>query len=205
MKNFFRGLDLTENYAKTVEDSELYTLCNNVRAYIMQADFTNCKRAEEYLALWGETDSSASKILGVSESTVRVTRRNMSNVLYELFGFDFFTVIKSAGSKGIKEGGLRLETVRGAYSSKTLVPLEVRSSILRDADLRSMDIHDCADEIKFLAKYSVPNILKEMQELDVDKLAFLLRVLDRCDGTLSDTNNFTNFILNFKGGQKDGQ
>lgn len=186
MRSFFYNLDKTMSDARINRNNELYKLCDDVKQYVLEGSFTNYKKAKMLLSYWGEPDSFVTSMTGMKEGTVRVTRRNLSNELYELFGYDFFNAIAIGDKKAISEGVYRLGLVKKDISSDKFLYREFINDIFRGSEYNDdIDIKSCAMEIQFLLKHSKSSIEKELELLDKDKLAYLIRMLNNESGSIS--------------------
>lgn len=184
MISFFRNLDSLTREASSCKNEELVSFCSQIRKYIMSADFTKYKKAKEILSYWGEPDSSVALMVGMKESTVRVTRRNLSIELYEKFGYDFFTLLEEQSKKSLEEGKFRFEVAKDLRSASSFIPFDILNAIRLDGSMaEEFDIKECGDEIRFLVKYSKQNIERELGTLDKNKLMYLTRMLDGLTGS----------------------
>lgn len=186
MRSFFYNLDKTMSDARINRNNELYKLCDDVKQYVLEGSFTNYKKVKMLLSYWGEPDSFVTSMTGMKEGTVRVTRRNLSNELYELFGYDFFNAIAIGDKKAISEGVYRLGLVKKDISADKFLYREFINDIFRGSEYNDdIDIKSCAMEIQFLLKHSKSSIEKELELLDKDKLAYLIRMLNNESGSIS--------------------
>lgn len=184
MRSFFYNLDKVSSDAYNNHNKELYSLSCDVRQYILEGSFTRYKKANLLLGYWGETDSYTANMIGMKEGTVRVTRRNLSNELYELLGYDFFSIIGVGDKKAITEGRNRLGLVLMGTSADSFLYREFINSMNTSSEHSEIvDIKSCAMEIQFLEKHSKTTIEKELSMLDKNKLAFLIRVLNNESGS----------------------
>lgn len=190
MRSFFYNLDSVISDSQNTHNKELYSLCYDVKQFVMEGTFTNYKKVKTILGYWGEPDSYVSKMTGMKEGTVRVTRRNLSNELYEIFGYDFFNIISVGDSKAISDGRYRLDLASKNISANKYLYQEFINTVTNGSVLDdSIDIKSCAMEIQFLIKHSRNSIEKELEMLDKDKLAFLIRMLNNESGSITNIYN----------------
>ena len=190
MRSFFYNLDSTILLANTSRNVELFKLCQDVKNYVMSGSFTKYKKAKTLLSFWGEPDSLVESMIGMKQSTVRVTRRNLSNELYEIFGYDFFTLISVGGTREIAEGRYRLNLAIKTISADTYIYRELINKINSSSGYNDdIDIKSCALEIDFLLRHSKQRVEKELENLDMDKLAYLIRMLNNESGSISNIHN----------------
>lgn len=187
MRSFFYNLDKTMSDAKDNGDKNLYRLCCDVKSFVCEGTFTNYKKAKTLMRYWGDSNSYVSKMTGLKESSIKATRRDLSVQLYELFGYDFFTVISKGNIEAVKEGLYRLSLASKSVSADKYLYRELIDSIVYGSELDSdIDFNSCAFEIQFLVKHSKKSIEEEMSMLDKNKLAYLIRMLDNEEGKFSD-------------------
>lgn len=190
MRSFFYCLDRVSSDAYNSSNKELCELCYDIKQFVLGGTFTRYKKAGLLLSYWGETDRYVSSMTGMKESTVRVTRRNLSNALYELFGYDLFTVIAVGDRRAIAEGRNRLKLVSRDISADSFLYREFIDSIIRGTSCSSdVDIRSCASEIQFLVRHSRNTIAREIALLDRNKLAYLIRMLNNEEGSVSSISN----------------
>ena len=178
MRSFFYNLD--RMMLESQDDNKmLYDFCVEVKNFIMKGTFTGYKKVDTVLAYWGHQDSFVSEMTGMKEGTVRQARRNMSNELYELFGYDFFEVVSAGDSKAIKEGSYRLYLAEKGYKSDNFLYRELITQIKAGEESdEAIDVSTCASEIQFLVRHSKQSIEREMSMLDINKLSYLVKMLD---------------------------
>lgn len=190
MRSFFYKLDTLSYDAVSSENKQLQNLCYDVKDFILEGTFTRYKKVKTILSYWGHPDNYVTKMTNMKESTVRVARRNLSNELYELFGYDFFEVVRDGDDKSISEGRARLSLAKRGFHSENFLYRElidtVRSKALVEDDI---NITSCANEIQFLLRHSKQNIEKELSHLDLGKLLYLIRMLDNETGSITNIYN----------------
>lgn len=188
MRSFFYQLDSMFEDAKRDDNLDLLVLCQDVKSYIMEASFTRYKKVKTVLGAWGMTDREASFATGMKEAAIRVARRNLSNSLYEILGYDFFTVVGEGSKKAISEGRARLNLAKRGFRAEEFIPSDVLRGILSKAEVGSgedIDVTSCGAEIQFLVRHSKQNIEYEMSKLDINKLVYLIKMLNNEADTLS--------------------
>lgn len=182
MRSFFYNLDKVSSDAYNNHNKDLYSLCYDVKQFILKGTFTKYKKVKIILSYWGETDNYTSKMTGMKEGTVRVTRRNLSNELYEIFGYDFFNLISIGDKKAVSEGRQRLSLASKDISADKFLYRELIDTIFCDlgySDISTdIDIKTCSMELQFLLKHSKRTIEKELSMLDKNKLIYLINMLN---------------------------
>ena len=195
MRSFFYSLDKTIEDAKVKGNTELCEFCNDVRSFVLEGTFTGYKKVKTLLDYWGEPDNYVAKMTGMKEGTVRQARRSLSNELYELFGYDFFEVIFSGSETAISEGRNRLYIAKMGFSADSFLYREFINDIISKGELRNdIDISTCMLEIQFLVKYSKQSINRELEFLDVNKLVYLIRMLNNEVGLPSNIRSLIKYF-----------
>ena len=176
--------------AQESKNVELRNLCYEVKDFVLEGTFTNYKKVKTLLSYWGYPDNYVSKMTGMKGGTVRVARRNLSNELYELFGYDFFEVLSIGDKKALVDGKARLDLAKSGFSAENFLYRELIMKICSQAEVDdSIDVKSCAPEIQFLVRHSKQNVERELSRLDVNKLAYLVRMLNNETGTLLNIHN----------------
>ena len=176
--------------AQENSNTDLRSLCYDVKDFVLEGTFTNYKKVKMLLSYWGYPDNYVSKMTGMKEGTVRVARRNLSNELYELFGYDFFEVISIGDKRAISDGKARLDLVRKGFSADNFLYRDLIMQICSQSEVDDdIDVKDCAPEIRFLVYHSKQNIGRELARLNMNKLAYLIRMLNNETGTLLNIHN----------------
>lgn len=198
MRSFFYNLDKTILDSQINHNTKLRDFCYEVRDFVLEGKFSNYKNLKVILDYWGHPDNYVSKMTGMKEGTVRQARRNISNDLYELFGYDFFEVIGIGDSRALKEGNYRLYLARMGYDSSNFLYREMIADIRTKGEVvDDIDISTCTSEIRFLVNHSKQTISRELDNLDKTKLIYLIRMLDNETGS---PLNIRNLIKCFEKG-----
>lgn len=190
MKSFFLSLDDSISTAKYNANEKQYNLCMDIKTYLLNSNYSNYKNLKLFMSYWGEPDSYMAKMTGMKESTIRVTRRNLSNLLYDKFGYDFFSLLNSGDNLLLAEAKSRFELVKKDVDSDSYVLRLVKEECVGVIGDALYSIRDCSNEIKFLVKHSIPMIKNEISSLDKGKLLYLLSILDGNDGSIQDRVRF---------------
>lgn len=189
--SFFTRMRLLKRDIQSRRDAVAGRLFLPVEKYVRGCTYTTYKGATRFveLVLGGYSDDQVAERLGVSNNTVRWREHELSCILYNIFGEDFFDMMKEP-----EEHMEKLEKL--VYLTKVdcrreeYVPIDVIASVneavSEEFKLDSMGLEDCLEEISFLAKYSIPGMVEELAGLDEYKLEYLFRVLEGSAGTLDD-------------------
>lgn len=183
MKSFFTELEENIKSLENSKEDELLKLYYDLKSFVLQGTFTSYKQANKILACIDSSDTEASALTGIKAGTIRVARRNMSEELFQLFGYDYFYV----SSQNIEEGEFRLKAAKLKFSGPQL-PFEITKSILgKNKEDMMYSLDSCTNEIEFLKKYNNINISKELASIDTSKLCYLVELLSMEKGSQRDT------------------
>lgn len=190
MKSFFNRLDECIDLSSMRKDVAEERLLTEVKDWVKIGDFTNYRHKNQFMLCWGESDNYVSRVTGLSESTVRYSRKRMSDELYNKFGYDFFNVVLDGSEKSLKEARLRFNIVKSNVNVSDYIGKDILDIIKRKGDsLGTIDtsgvsLSDCSEEAKFILKYSKGAIEREARNLDARKLMYLIRILCGEEGTV---------------------
>lgn len=181
------------------KDREMGIVYVNLEKYVLGCKYSKYKYASVLvrMLLEGRSEQDISNTLGISESTIRYHEStSLSKKLYEIFGKDFFSLMKDykENKRDIDRRlflALRSDTSRYDYCMSDVIS-EVKKRIveIKDNLVEDFDIRDCADELAFISKYSLSNMRKDLSNLDLHKLEYLMRVLDGEKGSVDERFNF---------------
>lgn len=181
------------------KDREMGIVYVNLEKYVLGCKYSKYKYASVLvrMLLEGRSEQDISNTLGISESTIRYHEStSLSKKLYEIFGKDFFSLMKDykENKRDIDRRlflALRSDTSRYDYCMSDVIS-EVKKRIveIKDNLVEDFDIRDCADELAFISKYSLSNMRKDLSNLDLHKLEYLMQILDGEKGSVDERFNF---------------
>lgn len=181
------------------KDREMGIVYVNLEKYVLGCKYSKYKYASVLvrMLLEGRSEQDISNTLGISESTIRYHEStSLSKKLYEIFGKDFFSLMKDykENKRDIDRRlflALRSDTSRYDYCMSDVIS-EVKKRIveIKDDLVEDFDIRDCADELAFISKYSLSNMRKDLSNLDLHKLEYLMQILDGEKGSVDERFNF---------------
>jgi len=201
-KNFYKEMRDLKGVVAKERNREMGEFWLQLKSFLTDCNYTNYKYAKELvdLCLEGYNDLSIAMKLSVEEGTIRTHKRNLSNILYGMFGDDFFELfVNFKDNKQELQRRMKLATIlcKGDYLSK-LLPLDVLMMV-RDygesvSDNVSFSIQDCKREIGFLARYNFKAISEELNKLNKDKLGYLISSVEGERPFNSDLYNIISYI-----------
>lgn len=173
----------SQNGVEPYYSSLAVEVTNLLMDYIWSCLWRNTPRTKQLVETINMKPEKAAIILQINPSTVRSARSQISAILYEEFGGDVFDVIRSNNKARLEELKFRLiYKSRGYDDASNFIPKIVIDEVFgrRRVSDRSYKAKECRRELQFIAKYDVINMLRILDTLDKDKLAFLLEnLLDR--------------------------
>lgn len=189
-KWFFTRIDMAEKEAQKSGNREKLRVIWNVRNYIKSGSFSSRKNAARVLYYWGYPDSYVSKRTGLSETNVRNIRGTTSEELYKIFGEAFLDNLDKGSEESLRACRQSLDLIVSGRSAKDFFSMDLIDYVNSKSTGGSFEISECHKEYEFLKKYSLPVFRADLSRVDVNKVAFLLRVLDGTEGMLEDTYGF---------------
>lgn len=194
-KNFFTKFNELKKsiYERRVrEEAELWLKLQDA---ILSGNFSTLKRADEFARLWleGYNDYAVSLKLNMQESTIRQYRKQLSDELYDITGDDFFSLFESFNKNKEKLNKilyiLTHTRKNGWKGSSDLIPLDTytifKSCVMNEESI-DFSIDDCKKELSFISRYSIQNIKKDMNKLNLERLKYVIDVLEGTKGTMDD-------------------
>lgn len=203
-KNFlYCILDLKEYYYNNVREKmmpstklkELREIYNSVYDFVVSGSYTSIKIGKKVIryALLGKKDKEVAKLLGKDEHRIRDARKRISDSLYSIYGYDFFDLVYNGD---YDECNRRIFVV-GELSKRPVdyVPLDIIDVLGSKECKGTYDIVDCFDEVNFLVNNCKASIERQLAYLDMDKLCYLIKVLDGTKGTVSDKYDLIKLLM----------
>ena len=198
-KSFFKEMISLKRMIEEKRDKELGVLYLDLERYVLDCSYTSYKYSSTIvrMLLEGRSSEEVAQTLGIAESTVRYHETtSLSKKLYSVFGKDFFRLIRDyeENKREIDRRlflALRFNTDRYSYCMSDIIK-EVRNKLpLALSDKTDyFNVVDCGKELAFLSKYSLSSMERDMKELDLFKLEYLMKILDGSRGTVDERFNF---------------
>lgn len=189
VKNFFRCLmdcKASITKSKNIQAGKVWLM---VKDFACKGEYSGYRKAGTLaeLTINGYSDTYIAAKLEINEGTVRVHRREISNELFRLFGDDFLALLADY-SNNVEEVEKRTDIVRNFnVHASDLIALEILE-IANSYEFEPVQfkLSDCQDEIRFLKTHSRKEIRNNLKNLDINKLHYLISILDNSEGTPSD-------------------
>mgnify|MGYP001851158288 CR=1 FL=1 len=205
--SFFRKLNKLRDEIYAKRDKEAAEMYNSVVAFVLGCSYTKKKKAEYHVRLMLEGYSYAviGERLGISEASAREYAKEYSDILYGIFGKDFFD--RMSDFKNNKSYMDKLLFVASKSSIGTdanswkYVPRFINEYVLansKEKDSHFTDINDCLKEMNFIIRNSIPAVESELKGLDPNKLRYVLNVFDGLEGNTQDKYYLMKSVLDTK-------
>lgn len=198
-RSFFKNMLLAKDRIGEEKDYNAGLYYKNLEMFVTEGKYTSYRGATKMsrLLLNGYGDSYIANYFGITETTVRVHRRDMSCELYKLFGNNFFDLLKEfTKNKEILED--RMFVAHSSdYDRRSFVLSEVINFVATSgATCEELDVtvNDCPMELSFLMRYGIQAIKEEMKDLDLKKLDYLFKVLDGELGDINEKSTLLNLL-----------
>ena len=195
-KSFFKEMRNLKKEIQDAEDREVAVVYLELERYVLSCKYSKYKYASVLvkMLLEGRSEEDVANTLGISESTIRYHEStSLSKKLYEIFGKDFFRLMKDYRENKRELDRRLFLAFRSDTSRYDYCMSDVISEIKNRLDSNSImdyNIKDCANELAFISKYSLSNMKKELSGLDIGKLEYLMKVLDGEKGSVDERFNF---------------
>lgn len=198
--SFFKQLGY---FNPTRVNSRTEQIYNQIVELVQSGKFATYSRVLEQvpLTLAGNSDKDIASIMGLSETSVRISRQRMSRELYDLLGTDVFDILERQDPSELALLQNRLDNIKFVGTSDTLDPyvLAKLRELTKDLDYDSnLPIRDYLDEIEFVIQHSRNYIDSSISKLNPRVLKYLLDMLDGKVGHVDDRIGIHSKIAKFK-------
>lgn len=198
-KNFFRCMKECKDAIFKSKNSDAGKIWLEVKKFVETGKYTSYKRADELvkLILGGYTDKYIANSLGIGETTVRIHKRNLSNDLYGLFGIDFFDLLADYDNNRELVGSRMISVRNVDVKSTDLFPEDLLALVNSTSvtDISELDIDSCRAEVSYLLKHSLTSLKTDFKKVNVDKLNYLLGIINCTKGTPKDRYYLLSLLL----------
>lgn len=188
MASVFREIMRTEEILRSNPDtSELrMSLFNDLKNFILGGAYTNYRGKEVFLQYAFYKDDIIAKKLGISEAGVRRVRARLSDQLYRIIGKGTIDTILGGTEEELASLQPYIKGLANTVSSGSLFSGEVLHLVnyLCLDSSENFNIEDCTVELGMLRMLSFPLLKEAFNHVDIEKLNYLIRVLDGEAGDL---------------------
>lgn len=188
--NVFLRLSRLRDYVEGDSSKERKELFDRVSELVLSGSYTKYKDFD-ILSRWHHLpDKDLAVKLGVKESSVRQIKKRVTSDFIALVGAEIFDTIQFGDAKALRLAIYELSLLSNHESSVDLFPSEILSAI---EDGKTMDedfnVGDCKYELTFLHWFNNNKIKSLLTNVDINRLAYLIEVLDGKRGTQQDRIN----------------
>ena len=188
--NFLRNMmllkiDITKRRNK--EEGEAWL---EVKDILVNSSNWSYKKGGELcsLTLEGYKSSYVARTLGISENTLRVQKKVISDEIYGVMGADFFELFDNfkANKKEIYDRIYIGRNLRSTSDNllvdgvQRLIVNKINSSVDSNvyASSGEVDLSACNAEVSFLVRHSNARVKEELNSLDMVKLGYVMGILN---------------------------
>lgn len=148
--------------------------------YMMSCKWHNTERTKKLMTYINMKDSVIAEKLKISSNTVRSHKSKYSAALYKRIGGDCFDIIYSGDERKLSLLIRKLRCLVDGYEDiHSFVPERIIDAVMltpRESD-KVYEINECKKEMMYLARFSMIDMARSFDNLDEDRLAFLLEAL----------------------------
>ncbi|EEM74794.1 hypothetical protein bthur0014_55780 [Bacillus thuringiensis IBL 4222] len=165
------------NYDESEFKQQKLDYLNEVQKFIMEGSYTDVKHKGYLLNNWDKPTKEQYEELGISRSFYYKQRKALDEDLEKMLGTE---VVELILKEEFKEVDLILDTLLADYSSERVVIKSVVNRIEKGEhnDKSRYTLEECLNEIALLKKYSNLDLEVLLMNCDMNKLNYLLRLLD---------------------------
>lgn len=188
MRNFFNEMLKAKREIYKRRDRLVADIFTKIQAFVEEGSYSTCKKAGKVaeLSLKGYDARDLAEYFGLKYDTIRTEKRLISNELWGIFPQDFFEKLLSYRDNRSYIDNCISSINNFDISSNNILLLDVLKIVNNYAgDVGSYDIPELRDELDFLARYSKAFLDEDIRTLDMDKLRYIVNVLDRKNGDLA--------------------
>lgn len=177
-------------------DAEAGKAWLRTKKFIEKGGYSKVRYDGEFasLVLGGYDDEYLSRKYSIAPETVRGHRKRIGDALVSLLGEDFCQLFYNykENSAEISKRISGFEVIE--LKSCDLFPKEVYPFVSSGVGVE-FDLKDCVDEIEYLREYSLRAMESKRDSLDMNKLDYLINVIDGLSGTSMVKVEVMSFIL----------
>lgn len=182
-RNVFSQLREGLQYVPHHPDSKIrLEVLNSIRDFVYSGWYTDYRKKELLLSNELESQETLSQILGISKDGVRQVKKRISDDALKAIGKDTIHDVVYEGLDRVKVAKSNMEVLISLTKEKNGLVLPnvielIQRSVLFD-EVKTFDYKECRNELLFLNQYSTNRLRWGLPNLDLDKLVFLMAVVD---------------------------
>lgn len=159
-----------------------------VKEFLLSGKFTSCRRFQMLADMRSKPIRVQAQLLGVSEENVRRMRSGVTTDAFEALGSNVIGVLQYGDELQVSKKLQDLVLLTESCSSAKYFPHELIQSITSvntDKNV-TFPVADCKPELALLYWLSFERYVDLISSVDLERLNFLLRVLNKEIGTTED-------------------
>lgn len=190
MRNAFMSLNLL----KSRIDSDLRSVENEgyqkevykkLEDFILSGCYTNYSKKNILFNNIGLINYDLAKLLNVSEECVRKLKSSLTADIVKILGADIFDLIQKGDVDSLDTAKRRIDACNFSCMATTLFSYDIIGKI-KEASLglgeSSYEMSDCMPELNLMRWLSSKRIIELISCVDVDRLNYIINVLDGREG-----------------------
>lgn len=176
------GFSYIDENSRSEDNSFRRDILNEIESFVYNGEYTNYRNKEKFLALEREKYSSEemAKKLKVSVGGIRQARKRISQDAFSVLGADVFEKVLYGDAHDCSVVHDNLKVLNDIYSSSEFILDEIVEK-LKDTyfgdGTETFDLLDCQNEMLFLSLFTTSRVSHLIENLDSDKLNYLLRLI----------------------------
>lgn len=192
MRNFFLQMKDCKQTIAQKRDRKAAGVYSSVEAFLRSGNYSTYKKANLMVSMFldGVPAAKIGARLNMSEGSVKNRLRSMiSTELFALFGEDFFQNLAAYSESEENKQAVDISMKRVSCAGVSVIDYllsDLVSYIGSSDDVKSFNMCDCAKEMDLLCDFSVSAFQKKAKACDLEKLKYLLGVLEGTKGTSKD-------------------
>lgn len=173
----FKEVEAIGNTELPVESQQIF---REIYEFIYSGVWTKSAKTKAMLPIINESAETIAGKMNISVSNVLASRSQASEKLRKILGKNLHSKLLSADSEIFADLRRSMQVAITEYIELDDFFLQgVLDLIPANEEAKEYKLEDCKQEIEFLASFSNEGIQRRLQSLDIEKLQYLMRVLNK--------------------------
>ena len=197
MRSFFRSMLDCRSVIYEKRDRAAADIYSSVEKFVRDGRYSSYRKASELatMRLSNYSEEAIAAQLSINVGTVRTHTRNVSNELYQLFGTNFLGMLSNYAEHRREVNSVMYRVKhQGEMAISYVLPEAISVAKGRQSTPKDFPMSDCSREIDFLRRYSREFLSKALEEVDIDRLMYLIDILDGKRGSPMDWNYVVSMV-----------
>lgn len=162
------------------EPDEVKQIYHEIYDFIFSGVWTKSEKIKSMLPMINEDASLIAQKMGLTKTNVLASRSQSSDKLRKILGKNLHERLLSQDKKEYQNFRIRMQCAIAEVTNinEIISPEQLNNLCMCDSS-KVFEISECENEIAFLASISIPSILHRLDNLDREKLDFILGVLSK--------------------------